>query len=155
MGNRGGLRVETGRPAFLGEYQYALDDKGRLTVPSRLRAALGDPFIVTRGLDDCLFVYPLAVWEGIASQLESLPFTASAPRAFARLFFSGATEVSPDRQGRFLVPAPLREHAALDKDAVIIGVASRLEIWSAERWRAFQEKARQEYQSLAEGLFRG
>ncbi|MDP2872628.1 MAG: division/cell wall cluster transcriptional repressor MraZ [Bacillota bacterium] len=147
--------MATGRSAFLGEYQHALDDKGRLTVPSRLRGALGDPFIVTRGLDDCLFVYPLAIWEGIAAQLESLPFTASAPRAFARLFFSGATEVSPDRQGRFLVPSALREHAGLDKEAVIIGVGSRLEIWSAERWRAFQDRARQEYQSLAEGLFRG
>jgi MraZ protein len=143
------------RPPFLGEYTYVLDDKGRLTVPSRVRPALGDPFIVTRGLDDCLFVYPLAVWEGIVAQLETLPFTASAPRAFARLFFSGATEVSPDRQGRFLIPSALREHAALDKEAVIIGVSNRLEIWSAERWQAFQEKARQEYQSLAEGLFRG
>jgi MraZ protein len=147
--------MEAGRPAFLGEYQHALDDKGRLTVPSRHRAALGDSFIVTRGLDDCLFVYPVKVWEGIASQIESLPFTASAPRAFARLFFSGATEVSLDRQGRFLVPPGLREHAALDREAVFVGVANRLEIWSVHRWRLFQERARQEYQALAEGLFRG
>lgn len=147
--------MQRARPAFLGEYTHALDDKGRLTVPSRLRSALGDPFIVTRGLDGCLFVYPLPVWEDIVAQLETLPFTASAPRAFARLFFSGAVEVSPDKQGRFLVPAGLREHAALDKEAVIIGVANRMEVWAIERWRAFQEKARQEYQSLAEGLFRG
>ena len=141
--------------SFLGEFAHALDDKGRLTVPSKFRAALGEAFVVTRGLDGCLFCYPQATWDGIAGKLDSLPFTATVPRTFARLFFSGAVEVSVDRQGRFLVPAGLRRHAALEKDAVVIGVSSRVEIWSRDRWEAFCSAAEPEYQALAEQLFRG
>lgn len=143
------------RSRFLGEYQHALDEKGRLTVPARLRTGLGDPFIVTRGLDGCLFAYPLDAWEQITGQLDSLPFTESAPRAFARLFFSGAVEASFDRQGRLLLAPVLREHAGLDKDAVIIGVSNRVEIWSGERWRQYRARAEEEYQALAEDLFKG
>jgi MraZ protein len=143
-----------GRTTFLGEYQHALDEKGRLTVPARFRIGLGDPFITTRGLDGCLFAYPLDIWERISGQLESLPFTESAPRAFARLFFSGATEASFDRQGRFLIPPVLRSYAALDREAAIIGVSNRVEIWSGERWREYRAKAEQDYQTLAEGLFK-
>jgi len=146
--------VPAGRASFLGEYQHALDEKGRLTMPARFRTGLGDPFVVTRGLDGCLFAYPLDVWEDITGQLDSLPFTESAPRAFARLFFSGAVEASVDRQGRLLIPPPLRSHAALDKDAVVIGVSNRVEIWSGERWRDYRARAEEEYQSLAEGLFK-
>jgi MraZ protein len=139
---------------FLGEYEHALDDKGRLTMPSKFRPGVGDPFILTRGLDGCLFIYPLKVWEGIAGQLDALPFTASAPRNFSRLFFSGAVEAALDRQGRFLVPPALRRYAGLDKDAVIIGVSNRIEVWGKERWADFCDGAEPEYQSLAESLFR-
>ena len=144
-----------GQTMFLGEYQHAVDEKGRLTVPARFRIGLGDPFIATRGLDGCLFAYPLDVWEKISSQLESLPFTESAPRAFARLFFSGATEGAFDRQGRMLIPPALRAYAALDREAVIIGVANRVEIWSGQRWRDYRARVEQDYQALAEGLFKG
>lgn len=153
--------MPSGRVRFLGEYQHALDEKGRLTVPARFRTGLGDPFVVTRGLDGCLFAYPQEVWENITGQLDSLPFTESAPRAFARLFFSGAVEASFDRQGRFLILPALRAHAALDaldkdaNDVVIIGVSSRVEIWSGERWRAYRARVEQEYQALAEDLFKG
>jgi MraZ protein len=139
---------------FLGEYEHALDDKGRLTMPSRFRAAIGDPFILTRGLDNCLFAYSLPVWEGIARQLDALPFTSAAPRGFSRLFFSGASEATFDRQGRFLVPANLRQHAGLEREAVIIGVSTRLEIWRLDRWQEFCARTGPEYQALAENLFR-
>lgn len=146
--------VTTANAGFLGEYDHALDEKGRLTMPSRFRPGIGDPFILTRGLDGCLFAYPRSMWQAIVSQLDSLPFTAAAPRNFSRIFFSGAAEVTLDRQGRFLIPPSLRRHAALDKDAVVIGVSTRLEIWSQERWREFCAAAEPEYQSLAESLFR-
>ncbi len=142
-----------GDAGFLGEYEHALDDKGRLTVPSKFREGLGDPFIVTRGLDGCLFAYPAATWQQIAGKLDSLPFTASVPRAFTRLFFSGAVEATLDRQGRVIVPPGLRRHAGLEKDAVVIGVSSRVEIWSRERWNVFRERAEGEYQTLSEELF--
>jgi MraZ protein len=145
--------IVIGDAGFLGEYEHALDDKGRLTVPSKFREGLGDPFIVTRGLDGCLFAYPAATWHRIAGKLDSLPFTASVPRAFTRLFFSGAVEATLDRQGRFIVPPGLRRHAGLEKDAVVIGVSSRVEIWSRERWNVFRERAEGEYQTLSEELF--
>lgn len=143
-----------GSLGFLNEYAHALDDKGRLTMPSRLRAAIGDPFVLTRGLDGCLFAYSLPTWHRIAQQLDALPFTSAAPRGFSRLFFSGASEASFDRQGRFLVPANLRQYAGLSREAVIIGVSTRLEVWSPERWREFCAKTEPEYQALAENLFR-
>jgi len=139
---------------FLGEYEHALDDKSRLIMPSKFRVGIGDPFILTRGLDGCLFAYPLATWESIAGQLDALPFTSAAPRGFSRLFFSGAVECSLDRQGRFLVPSGLRRYAGLERDAVVIGVSNRLEIWSQQRWQDFCAQAEPEYQALAESLFR-
>jgi MraZ protein len=123
-------------------------------MPSRFRSGLGEPFVVTRGLDGCLFCYPRQVWQSITSQLDSLPFTASGPRAFGRLFYSGAVEVSPDKQGRFLLPQALREHAALGKELVVIGVSNRVEIWSADRWAEYRARAERDYQALAENLFR-
>lgn len=140
---------------FLGEFEHALDDKGRLTVPSKLRTGLGEPFVVTRGLEGCLFVYPIETWREIAGKLDALPFTSADPRTFTRLFYSGAVEVTTDRQGRFLVPTTLRRYAALEKDTVIIGVSNRVEIWSKERWEAFCAQAETLYQTSAEQLFQG
>jgi MraZ protein len=139
---------------FLGEYEHALDDKGRLIVPSKLRPGLGDTFVVTRGLEACLFVYPLEVWREITSQLGTLPFTAEDTRMFTRMFYSGAVEVTTDRQGRFIIPPGLRRYAGLEKETVFIGVSNRVEIWSSERWGAFCERAETEYQTAAEELFR-
>jgi len=140
---------------FLGEYEHALDDKGRLTVPSKFRAGLGEPFVVTRGLDGCLFAYPMDTWQSISSDLDALPFTSANARMFTRMIYSGAVEVTTDRQGRFLVPNNLRQHAALDKDTVLIGVSNRVEIWSRERWDVFCAQAEADYQASAEQLFQG
>lgn len=140
---------------LLGEYQHTLDEKGRLTVPSRLREALGETTIVTRGLENCLFLFPLSTWQELAGRLAALPLTQGDARAFVRFFFSGATECTFDRQGRVMLPQPLREFAGLDREAreaVIIGVSTRVEIWSAERWAAYRKRAEQRYEEIAEKI---
>lgn len=115
-----------------GQYAHSLDTKGRVNFPSRLREELGMRFIITRGLDNCLFVYSMEEWERLAAKLKELPISKSAP--LNRFFFAGAAEVEPDKQGRVLLPAHLREFAGLDKDIVIAGVSNRAEIWDAARW---------------------
>lgn len=137
---------------FFGEYQHSLDDKGRLTIPSRLREGLGEHFVATKGLDNCLFVYPLAEWESLESKLRALPFTRADVRAFVRLIFAGATECELDRQGRILLPPNLRTHAQLERDAVILGVSNRVEIWSKEKWESYSQQAGESYESVAEHL---
>src|SRR5690625_6367338 len=117
---------------FIGEYQHTLDNKGRVTMPSKFRDDLGEKFVITKGLDSCLFVYPMSEWKTIQEKLKTLPLTNRDARAFVRFFFSGASESSLDKQGRVLIPANLREHSRLEKEAVIIGVATRLEIWSKD-----------------------
>lgn len=137
---------------FLGEFQHTLDDKGRLTIPARFRDGLGERFIVTRGLDNCLFAYPASEWQVLESRLKSLPLTKADARAFVRFLFSGAAECELDKQGRVMVPAPLREHARLDKDVVVIGVSNRVEIWSKDRWEGYVEQAEQSFEDIAENL---
>ncbi|MBM7867511.1 division/cell wall cluster transcriptional repressor MraZ [Heliobacterium gestii] len=137
---------------FMGEYQHAIDPKGRLFVPARLRESLGEAFVATKGLDGCLFVYPKDEWKQLEEKLKALPFTRSDARAFQRFFFSGAGECEVDKQGRILVPAHLREHAGLEKDVVIIGAGARVEIWSQERWKAYNEQAAPSYEEVAEKL---
>jgi len=137
---------------FMGEYQHTIDPKGRLFIPVKFREDLGDSFVVTKGLDNCLFVYSLDEWKRLEARLKALPFTKADARAFTRLFFSGATECELDKQGRILLPANLRDYAGLDKEAVVIGVSSRVEIWSKERWDAYNEQAGAEYENLAEKL---
>ena len=119
---------------FMGEYNHTIDAKGRLIVPSKLREALGDTFVVTKGLDGCLFVYDNKEWNAFEEKLKSLPLTNKEARQFARFFLAGAAEVEVDKQGRILVPNILREFAQISKDVVLIGVASRIEIWSRERF---------------------
>lgn len=123
---------------FMGEYNHTIDAKGRLIVPSKFREALGDVFVVTKGLDGCLFVYDHAEWNVFEEKLKALPLTNKDARKFVRFFLAGAAEVEVDKQGRILVPNVLREFAQLDKDVILIGVASRIEIWSKER---FEEMA--------------
>ena len=119
---------------FMGEYNHTIDAKGRLIVPSKFRETLGDTFVVTKGLDGCLFVYDNEEWGIFEEKRKSLPITNKEARQFVRFFLAGAAEVEVDKQGRILVPNVLREFAELNKDVVLIGVASRIEIWSKERF---------------------
>lgn len=119
---------------FMGEYNHTIDTKGRVIVPSKFRETLGDEFVVTKGLDGCLFVYDNQEWTAFEEKLKALPITNKDARAFVRFFLAGAAGVEVDKQGRILLPVSLREFAALEKDVVLIGVGSRIEIWSRERW---------------------
>ena len=119
---------------FMGEYNHTIDAKGRLIVPAKFREILGDNFIVTKGLDGCLFVYPNDEWTRFEEKLKSLRLTNKNARQFTRFFLAGAAACEVDKQGRILLPQVLREFASLEKDVVLVGVASRIEIWSRERW---------------------
>lgn len=119
---------------FMGEYNHTVDAKGRLIIPSKFRESLGETFVVTKGLDGCLFVYDNKEWTLFEEKLKSLPLTNKDARKFVRFFLAGAAEVEVDKQGRILLPANLREYAGMEKDVVLIGVASRVEIWSRERY---------------------
>lgn len=124
---------------LIGEYEHSVDIKGRLIMPAKLRDEIGYKFIVTKGLDGCLFVFPLKEWEIFQEKLRALPVSDKNARNFTRFFFAGAIECEIDKQGRFLVSSNLREFAGLDKDVVIIGMNSRLEIWSKEKWQQCDE----------------
>lgn len=118
----------------MGEYNHTIDAKGRVIVPSKFRETLGDEFVVTKGLDGCLFVYDMHEWAVFEEKLKSLPITNKDARAFVRFFLAGAASVEVDKQGRILLPGSLRDFAALVRDVVLIGVGSRIEIWGRERW---------------------
>lgn len=137
---------------FMGEYEHTIDAKSRLIVPVKFREDLGDSFIITKGLDDCLFVYPMEEWKILEKKMRNLSFTRSDARAFSRFFFSGANECEVDKQGRVLIPANLRKYARLEKDVVIIGVASRVEIWSKDVWENYNENTGSQYENIAEKL---
>ncbi|MCX4323356.1 MAG: division/cell wall cluster transcriptional repressor MraZ [Lachnospiraceae bacterium] len=119
---------------FMGEYNHTIDAKGRLIIPSKFREILGDAFVVTKGLDGCLFVYDNEEWKRFEEKLRSLPITNKEARQFVRFFLAGATEAEVDKQGRILIPNVLREFAELTKDVVLVGVGSRIEIWGRERF---------------------
>lgn len=123
---------------LIGEYQHSLDAKGRVNFPARLREDLGTCFYITKGLDNCLFVYSAEEWAVLESKIRELPM--SKARTLQRFFFAGAVEVEPDKQGRVLIPANLREHAGLTKDVMIIGVSNRAEIWDREQYLASCEE---------------
>ena len=138
---------------LMGEYHHSIDDKGRLIIPSKLRSELGDSFIVTRGLEGCLFVYPEQEWNNIVEKLKTLPFTKKDARNFSRFFLSGATALEFDKQGRINITSPLIHYADLKKDCVIVGVSDRLEIWSEERWNQFFDENENDLSEIAEHLF--
>ena len=119
---------------LMGEYEHSLDAKGRLTMPAKLRQDIGEKFIVTKGLDGCLFAFSTQEWINFEEKLKSLPLSDKNARSFVRFFLAGATECEIDKQGRFLIPANLRNVAGLEKEAVIIGVGTRLEIWNKDTW---------------------
>lgn len=121
-----------------GQYTHSIDAKGRVNFPAKLREELGERFIITRGLDNCLFVYSVDEWDQLAAKLRELPISKSAP--LNRFFFAGAAEAEPDKQGRVLLPAHLREYAGLDRDVTIAGVSNRAEIWDSERWEKQNEQ---------------
>ena len=119
---------------FMGEYSHTIDTKGRLIIPSKFREELGETFVVTKGLDGCLFVFSDEEWKAFEIKLKSLPLTNKNARQFARFFVAGATPCELDKQGRILLPATLREFAGLEKDVVLTGMLNRIEIWSKEKW---------------------
>src|SRR5699024_6718793 len=122
---------------FMGEYKHNLDTKGRIIVPSKFRELLDEQFVITRGLDRCLFAYTEDEWSRIEEKLRALPLTKKDARKFTRLCCSGATNVEIDRQGRINIPQILREYAGLSKDCTVIGVSSRIEIWDSSSWEDF------------------
>ncbi len=137
---------------FIGEYRHSIDKKGRIIIPSKFRDDLSGTFIITKGLDNCLFIYPMNEWNIFEQKLKSLPLTRRDARAFVRFFFSGAIECNLDKQGRVLIPSNLREHAELEKESVIIGVSNRLEIWSRQVWDAYNQNEDLSYESIAEKM---
>ena len=137
---------------FMGEFHHTVDNKGRLIIPSRVREDLGDQFIVTRGLEKCLFIYPRDEWDNIIQKYKQLPDTKDR-RYFMRIFLSGATICELDKQGRINIPIPLLEYASLEKDCIIIGVDDRLEVWSKERWDSFITENEENLSDIADNLF--
>ena len=119
---------------FMSEYNHTVDAKGRLIIPSKFRETLGDEFVISKGMDGCLYVYANEDWNAFEQKLTSLPLTNKAARQFARFFLAGAASVEVDKQGRILIPGNLREFAKLDKDVVLVGVGSRIEIWSKTQY---------------------
>lgn len=137
---------------FMGEYQHTIDTKGRLIVPAKLREQLGEKFIVTRGMDGCLFGYPLSEWEQLENKLNEMPLSQKDARLFVRYFYSAATECVIDKQGRINLPQNLRTHASLLKNCVLVGVANRIEIWDEERWNTFAKEAEENFDEIAEKM---
>ena len=140
---------------FMGEYHHSIDEKGRLIIPSKFRTELGESFVITRGLENCLFVYSLVEWNKITEKLRKLPFTKQNARNFNRFLLSGATITELDKQGRANIPSTLVDFASLDKDCVIIGVNDRLEIWSKSKWENFFSENEDKLSDIAEDLFTG
>lgn len=138
---------------FMGEYHHNIDDKARIVLPSKFRDELGGSFVVTRGLEGCLFVYSKVEWAALIERLRKLPFTKKDARAFLRFFLSGATECQADKQGRVALPNPLVSYANLKKECVIIGVNDRLEIWSNEAFLNFFKQNEDNIADIAEDLF--
>ncbi len=138
---------------FMGEYHHSLDEKGRIIIPSKFREELGESFVLTRGLENCLFVYPLVEWNKIVERLKKLPFTKKDARNFTRFFLSGATIVELDKQGRINITSPLLNYASLEKECVIVGVNDRIEIWSKDKWENFFDENSENLSDIAENLF--
>lgn len=137
---------------FMGEFQHNIDAKGRLIVPAKFREPLGETFVVTRGLDQCLFGYPLSEWQRLEEKMKQLPLTKKDARAFTRFFFSGAVECELDKQGRVNLPSNLLGYAKLEKECVILGVSDRIEIWSKELWADYFAESEESFADIAENM---
>jgi transcriptional regulator MraZ len=136
----------------MGEYHHNVDTKGRLIVPAKFRDDLGEMFVLTRGLDQCLFGYPLNEWKIIEDKLKGLPMTKKDARAFTRFFFSGATECEIDKQGRINISSPLLNYAKIEKECVILGVSNRIEIWSQDIWNDYFSESADSFAEIAENM---
>lgn len=137
---------------FIGEYHHSIDQKGRLAVPAKFRSAFKKGLVVTRGLDNCLFVYTIDEWKKLAEKLASLPISQANTRAFARLMLAGAMDVELDKQGRVMLPEYLRSYAKLEKATVVTGLFNRLEIWSESSWEKYKRGTEKQSTSIAEAL---
>lgn len=137
---------------FIGEYNYSIDIKGRVAIPAKFRAALSKGAVVTRGLDNCLFVYSKTEWTVLAEKLSSLPISQANTRAFSRLMLAGAMDVKIDRQGRVIIPDYLKKYAGMKKKAIIAGLYNRLEIWDEDRWNEYKTKTEKDSNDIAENL---
>ena len=135
---------------FMGEYNHSIDNKGRLIIPAKFREQLGDTFVVTQGLDGCLFIYANEEWEAFTEKLKQLPLTNLKARKFTRYFLAGATSCEVDKQGRILIPQKLRQSAGLTKDVVLAGVGSRIEIWDCDRWE--ENSTYEDMEEIAENM---
>ena len=135
---------------FMGEYSHTIDAKGRLIIPSKFRELLGEKFVLTKGLDGCLFLFPMEEWEAFELKLRALPLTNKNARTFSRFFVAGAADCELDKQGRILVPQTLREFAGLDKDVVLTGNLNRIEVWSKEKWS--ENSNYDDMDAIAEGM---
>lgn len=136
----------------MGEYNHTIDAKGRLIVPAKFREVLGDEFVVTKGLDGCLFVYPDEEWKAFEEKLKSLPLTNKNSRQFTRFFLAGAASCEVDKQGRILLPSVLRDFAQLEKEVVLVGVGSRIEIWSRKKWDECMDTYDDDMDEVAENM---
>lgn len=137
---------------LIGEYKHIIDNKKRLAIPSKLRRELGKRAVITRGLDNCLFIFPLNSWNKLVDKLSKLPLGQRDTRSFIRLMLSGASEAKLDGLGRILVPDYLKQYASLKKNVVIAGVYNRLEIWDENKWNVFKQSSEKEVDNMAERL---
>jgi MraZ protein len=146
------VKVSVENMPFYGEYTYSIDEKKRLAIPPKFRKVLGKKAVITKGLDQCLFLYPAKEWGILAKKLSKLPLSQSDARGFARLMLTGAMEVEIDNLGRILIPDYLKEYAKLKKKVVIAGVYNRIEIWDEKIWKEYKEKTEKEVGDIAERL---
>ncbi len=137
---------------FIGEYQHSLDEKGRLAIPVKFRKKLSGGAVVTRGLDNCLFVFSMSEWKKLAEKIAALPMTQADARAFSRLMLAGAVDVETDKQGRVIIPEYLRQYAGLKKDAVVAGVFNRMEVWDKAAWEKYKAKTEKNAEGIAERM---
>lgn len=137
---------------LIGQYNLTLDERGRITIPSKFRDSILGDFVLTKGLDNCVFLYPKNEWERITSKLKELPLSNKNARAFLRNFYSGAVTSSIDKQGRVLLPQNLRDHAEMEKELVIIGLDTRAEIWAQDKWEEFNSQEGLSYEEQAQTL---
>ena len=140
---------------LIGEYEHSLDAKGRLIMPAKIREDIGEKFIITKGLDGCLFGFSKNEWNNFEEKLKTLPLTNKNARDFVRFFLSGAINSEFDKQGRISITSSLKEYAGLTKDCVVIGVGDRLEIWSEDAWQKFFQESQEDFSDIAEHLFDG
>lgn len=137
---------------FIGEYSHSIDEKGRMAIPSKMRRDIGSGAVVTRGIDNCLWLFPKKEWQTLAEKLSNLPLSDVHSRAFSRLMLAGAMEVEFDSQGRILLPAYLRNYSHLKRQAVIAGLYNRLEIWDKDKWEAYKSRTEKSTDEISKAL---